>query len=221
VQTQATGVAKNGTTVGFWSPTNTGTDSNFGFIRLANGFTYLSVNNPLVSSAPEVNQLLGINTNNIAVGFYNDANGVPHGYAYTEKTGVFTPITISNAASDAATGINSNNLICGFFTNAAGRTLGFLKALTGGQAITFAVPNSQVTQFLGVNDSGFAVGFYVDGSGVTHGVTYNPANGEWNAVNDPLGVNGTVLNGVNDKGDVVGFYTDAAGNTHGMLVTGL
>lgn len=70
VQTQATGV-NGGVTVGFWSPTNTGSDANFGFIRLANGFTYLSVNNPLVTSSPEVNQLLGINEHNIAVGFYS------------------------------------------------------------------------------------------------------------------------------------------------------
>jgi hypothetical protein len=221
VQTQATGIANNGTTVGFWSPTNTGSDSNFGFIRLANGFTYLSVNNPLVSSTPEVNQLLGINAANIAVGFYNDANGASHGYSYTEKTGKFSPVTIGGAASDAATGINANNLICGFFTNVAGRTFGFLKPLTGGQAITFAVPNAPVTQFLGVNDSGVAVGFYIDASGATHGVTYNPANGEWNPVDDPQGANGTVLNGINDKGDAVGFYTDAAGNVHGMLVSGL
>ena len=83
------------------------------------------------------------------------------------------------------------------------------------------MPNAPVTQFLGINDSGLAVGFYIDESGLSHGVTYNPANGEWNPVDDPNGVGGTVINGINDKGDAVGFYTDAAGNTHGMLVTGL
>jgi len=221
IQTQVTGIAANGTTVGFWSPTNAGGDSNFGFIRQANGFTYLSVNDPLGTGVPEINQVLGINSSNIAVGFYNDANGNPHGYAYTVKTGVFSPVTIGKGLPNAATGINVNNLICGFFINAAGRTFGFLKALTGGQAITFGVPNAPVTQFLGVNDKGFAVGFYIDGSGLTHGVTYNPSNGEWNTVDDPNGVGGTVLNGINDKGDAVGFYTDAAGNTHGMLVNGL
>jgi hypothetical protein len=221
IQTQVTGIAGNGTTVGFWAPTNVGGDSNFGFIRQSNGFTYLSVNNPLGTGVPEVNQLLGINSSNIAVGFYIDANGNSHGYTYTQKTGVFAPVTIGGAPSVAATGINVNNLICGFFTNAAGRTFGFLKALTGGQAITFAVPKAPVTQFLGVNDAGLAVGFYVDADGMTHGVTYNPSNGEWNTVDDPNGVGGTVINGINDKGDAVGFYTDAAGNTHGMLVTGL
>ncbi|MFZ1005443.1 MAG: hypothetical protein WAN65_01315 [Candidatus Sulfotelmatobacter sp.] len=221
VQTQATGIANNGTTVGFWSPTNTGTDTNFGFIREANGFTYLSVNNPLAAGSPEVNQLLGINQSNIAVGFYNDADGASHGYAYSVKTGVFTPVNVTNAVSDAATGINSNNLICGFFTNSSGRTLGFLKLLTGGKAIVFSVPGMMVTQFLGVNDSGVAVGFYADSNGLNHGVVYNPVNGQWVTVDDPSGVNGTVLNGINDNNNAVGFYTDAANNTHGTLVTGV
>lgn len=221
VQTQATGIVINGgATVGFWSPTNTGSDANFGFIRLANRFTYLSVNNPRVASSPEVNQLLGINSSNIAVGFYNDAHNAPHGYAYAVETGVFTSITVAGAVSDAATGINSHNLICGFFTNKAGRTQGFLKPLTGGTAIIFAVPGTSVTQLLGVNDSGVAVGVYVDGSGLNHGVVYNPVSGQWTTVDDPNGAQGTVLNGINDNGDVVGFYTDAAGNTHGTLVTG-
>ena len=222
VQTQATGIVINGgTTVGFWSPTNTGSDANFGFIRLANRFTYLSVNNPLVASSPEVNQLLGINASNIAVGFYNDANNLPHGYTYNVATGVFKPVVVSGAVSDIATGINSHGLICGFFTNAAGKTKGFLRPLTGGTAIIFAVPGSSVTQLLGVNDSGVAVGVYVDGSGLNHGVVYNPVNGQWITVDDPNGAEGTVLNGINDQNEMVGFYTDAAGNTHGTLVTGV
>jgi hypothetical protein len=53
---------------------------------------------------------------------------------------------------------------------------------------------------------------------LTHGVIYTPSNGQWTQLDDPNGVQGTVLNGVNDKGQIVGFYTDAAGNTHGMLV---
>jgi hypothetical protein len=220
LQTQATGINVNGITVGFWAPTNTGNDSNFGFIRLANGFTYLSVNDPLGTGSPEVNQLLGINTDEIAVGFYNDANGLSHGYTYTVKTGVFKPVGINGSTSDAATGINNNNLICGFFTNTEGRTRGFLKPLTGGTAILFSVPDAPVTQLLGVNDSGVAVGFYADSTGLTHGLVYLPSTGQWNTVDDPDGPMGTVLNGVNDKGDMVGFYIDAAGNTHGMLVTG-
>ena len=220
VQTQATGINKAAATTGFWSPTNTGGDANFGFIRWANhnGFTYLSVNNPLVSSTPAVNQLLGMNTHKIAAGFYNDANGNSHGYTYTVAGGVFTPVTIPGAVSSAATGINDRDLISGFFTNAEGKTIGFLKPMTGGAGVRFGVPHSSFTQLLGVNNGGMAVGFYVDKNQITHGLLYNPANGQWQTVDDPNGVGGTVVNGLNDKNQLVGFYTDAAGNTHGMLV---
>jgi hypothetical protein len=219
VQTQATGIANNGTTVGFWSPTNTGTDANFAFIREANGFTYLSVNNPLVASSPEVNQLLGINLSSIAVGFYNDANNVPHGYSYAVKTGVFKPVKVDGAVSDAATGISNHGLICGFFTNAGGKTKGFVERVAGELMVTVAVPNSTTTQLLGINDHGVVVGFYMGEDGFPHGIVYDMATGKLTHVDDPEGTMGTVLNGINDKGDVVGFYTDAAGNTHGVLVT--
>lgn len=223
VQTQATGITGTGTTVGFWAPTNQGVgiDANFGFIRESNGFTYLSVNNPLVASTPLVNQLLGINTSEIAVGFYNDANNAPQGYTYSMKTGVFTPVTVQGAVSGAATGINNHNLICGFFTDGAGITQGFVQPITGGVVTIFTVPGSTMTQLLGINDGGLAVGFYTDTNGINHGLVYNPVNGAWTTVNDPHGAQGTVLNGINDKKEAVGFYTDAAGNTHGVLAMGV
>lgn len=223
VQTQATGIIGNMATVGFWSPTNAGngTDANFGFIREANGFTYLSVNNPLVSSTPSVNQLLGINGNNIVVGFYNDSNNLSHGYTYSVKTGQFTPVMVENAVSDAATGINLHGVICGFFTDATGLTQGFVQDETAQTTVNVAVPNSGVTQLLGINAHGIAVGFYIGQDTFPHGIVYNKATGSFTFVDDPNGTMGTTLNGINDQGQIVGFYTDAAGNTHGVLVIGV
>jgi hypothetical protein len=222
VQTQVTGISSTGVVSGFWAPTNTGTDQNFGFIGLKEHgrFIYLDVNDPKVASSPEVNQVLGINASDIAVGFYNDANGNPHGFAYNALLGTLSPVLVGGAVSDAATGINNNNLICGFFTTPGGVTLGFLKPLVGGAAVKFGVPHSPTTQLLGVNSHGVAVGFYVGSDTFDHGVVYNPATGDWSTVDAPNGLMGTVLNGLNDKGEIVGFYTDAAGNVHGLLVTG-
>ena len=98
-------------------------------------------------------------------------------------------------------------------------TAAFLRPLSGGSAITFHVPNTTTTQFFGVNNSGIAVGSFTDANKITHGIYFNPVNGEWIEVNDPNGVNGTVLNGLNNKNQIVGFYTDAANNTHGLLAT--
>jgi hypothetical protein len=222
VQTQATGINAMGTTTGFWSDTNLGSgDNNFGFIRLTTkkgSYEYISVNDPLVAGTPFVDQVLGINKGNNAVGFYNDSAGMPHGFAYLLANNTFTPIVPPHAVSEAATGINDSNLICGFFVNANNVTLGFVMPETNGTAIVFRVPGAPVTQLLGINDKGRTVGFYMDANQVTHGLYYNPANGMWQQVDDPNGVGGTVLNGLNNKNQLVGFYTDAAGNVHGMLV---
>ena len=222
VQTQATGINNNGVTVGFWTTTNTGTDADFGFIRLgkAPNFTYLNVNNPLVGSNPSVNQLQGINQSNIAVGFYNDATNAPHGYSYSVKTGLYTPVNVPGAVSDIAVGISNDGMICGFFTNVAGRTEGFVKPQSGVSLTTFAVPGRAVTQWFGINDLGIVVGSYVGQDTFPHGVIYNLATGKVTYIDAPNGIMGTVLNGINNKGEIVGFYTDAAGNVHGLLVTG-
>lgn len=225
-QTQATGINAAGTISGFWAPTNTGTDANYGFIRFKDhtNFIYYSVNDPLAASSPPVNQVLGVNNKDIAVGFYLDGavpTPAPHGFVYNAVSATLLPFNIGGSVSDAATGINNNNEISGFYTDAKGVTHGFLKPLTGGVAVRFTVPGATTTQFLGVNDNGMAVGFYIGTDTFPHGITFNPANAQWVEVNDPNGAMGTTLNGINDKGEIVGFYTDAAGNTHGMLVTGV
>jgi len=222
-QTQATGINAAGMVTGFWAPTNTGTDANYGFIRYDDHghYVYIDVNDPLGGGGvPVVNQVLGINQAGYAAGFYNDANGAAHGFVYQVATAAYRPVTVGGATAAAATGINNNNLICGFYIDKKGVTHGFLKPLTGGGAVSLTVPHAPVTQLLGVNSRGVAVGFYVDSNQLTHGVLYNPANGEWQTIDDPSGTNGTVVNGLNDKNELVGFYTDAANNVHGMLVTG-
>jgi hypothetical protein len=221
VQTQATGINNADVTIGFWSDTNTGMDANFAFLRAPVGktVTYVSAIDPLTASAPRVSQALGINNSDVVAGFYEDANGMTHGYTYSLGDGTYKSVSISGAVSDAATGINDNFQICGFFTKADKETLGFVKNATGGVVTHFKVPGTTTTQILGINNKGIAVGFYNDGAGVPHGLYYDSTTGNWLAVNEPNGVQGTVVNGINNKNELVGYYIDAAGNFHGMIVT--
>ena len=79
VQTQVTGLNNIGTTVGFWAPSNNGGDNNFGFTDVGGAFT--SVNNPgTPATGTMVNQLLGVNDSNIAVGFFTDSAGISRLY---------------------------------------------------------------------------------------------------------------------------------------------
>jgi len=228
VQTQVTGLNDNGDTVGFWSSMNTasGVNNNFGFYKL-NGHSFHSVNFPTGDNAsPPVNQLLGINDHDIAVGFYTNGGGLNRGYIYNINTRHFTRVQVPgyqtgvNAPSLTAAGINNHGDVTGFYTDRNGVTDAFL-AYANGKFLTLDFPGASATQALGVNDHDELAGVYTDGTGdsaTMHGFTWTPGGG-FTTVDDPHGVGTTTINGVNDDGDLVGFYTDSAGNTDGLLAT--
>ena len=218
VQTQVTGLNDRGVTVGFFSAMNNANEmnDNTGFYQAGGAFHRVAF--PAASnSSPPVNQLLGVNNRDVAVGFYNDAQGNSHGYTFSIRGHRFHAVNIPGAASVTAAAINNSGDIAGFAANAAGTTSAFLR--TGrGHIAKLAVPGATMTQALGVTDFRQVVGVYTVGTGdnaVMHGFTWIPGRG-WHTVNDPQGPNTTTINGVNDRGDLVGFYTDAAGNTHGF-----
>jgi hypothetical protein len=218
-QTQVTGLNDFGVTVGFSSNHNTAsmTNPNFGFYT--SGGRFHLVNFPTGNNAsPPVNQLLGVNNSDVAVGFYTDSKGNNHGYTYSITRHRFRSIYVRGATSLTASAINNAGDITGFFTNSAGVVKAFL-LYPDGKLITLAFPGATMTQAFGVNDSREVVGTYTDGTGSsakTFGFTWTSWGG-WKTISDPLGVGATTINGVNDAGDLVGFYTDSAGNTDGLL----
>lgn len=217
VQTQVT-TFKGALFGGFWSGANNGIgqDPNYGFVRmkLASGQFQTFLINGIVSGAPAIAQVLGVNALQLAVGFFNDKNNNARGFIYTIPTAQYELITIPGAVQTTAASINDNNVVAGFFVDGKGVTRAFLRH--AGALTIFTVPGATVTQFLGVNNNGAVVGFYQLPGGNPQGLTY--LNGQWKTLNVPAGVGGTTLNGLNDKRQIVGFYQDAAGNTHGVLV---
>ncbi|MGH3153085.1 MAG: hypothetical protein ACRDOB_20490 [Streptosporangiaceae bacterium] len=220
VQTQVTGLNNRGVTVGFWSSVNTASMSNdnFGFVDVDGHFR--NADFPTGDPAsPPVDQLLGVNDNDIAVGFFTNGQGNNRGYEYNISTGRYSRVTDPAApgASLTAAAINDLGHVAGFYVDGAGVTDGFLKA--HGQFIRLAVPGASATTALGVNNYDEVVGTYTVGSGssaVMHGFTWTPQHG-FRTVDDPHGMGTTTINGVNDFGQLVGFYTDANGNTDGFL----
>ena len=226
-QTQVTGLNDNGVTVGFWSTQNTAkmVNNNFGFY--ATGGQFHTVNFPTGDNAsPQVDQLLGVNDHDVAVGFYTNGQGSNRGYTYNIRTHQFTRVlppgftssTSLQSPSLTATAINNSGDVAGFYAKSSSQTDAFLR-LHDGQFITLAVPGAAMTQAFGVNDRDEVVGAYTTGSGssaATHGFTWRPGSG-FRTVDDPHGHGTTTINGVNNAGDLVGFYTDSAGNTDGML----
>jgi hypothetical protein len=207
-QTQVTAINDLGNTAGFYVNT---AGANFGFLD-QNG-TFTTVTDPMTTSKPSFNQLLGRNNNGDAVGFYNDAKGHSHAYEYNVNTKTFTAIAPPGAVSSLATGINDEGDIVGTLTGAKGAMKGFL--LKSGTFTDFEINGSTQTMALGVNDVLQIVGSYVNSGGM-QGFVRNSA-GVVTTVNDPHGVGTTTVNGINNGGSLVGFYTDSAGNTDGFL----
>jgi hypothetical protein len=225
VQTQVTGLNDHGVTVGFWSKMNTASmaNDNFGFFSV--GGKFYSVNFPTGNNAsPPVDQLLGVNDHDVAVGFYTNAQGNNRGYEYNISTRTFTRVLVPGAPGGEAgpsltsAAINNYGDVAGFYAKTSSQTDAFLR-LHNGQFITLAVPGASMTQAFGVNDHDEVVGAYTVGTGSTatmHGFTWRAGHG-FTTVDDPHGIGTTTINGVNNAGDLVGFYVDSAGNTDGMI----
>jgi hypothetical protein len=216
-QTQVTGLNDNGVTVGFFSHTNKAlpaNNANFGFYRM--GGHYHAVNFPASDvSAPPVDQLLGVNDSDVAVGFYLDSSRNSHSFLYNIRTHAFTSLAVSAAAvSVTATGINRQGDICGFFNRRTGPVESFLLTHTGHLYI-LNPKGVTMTQAFGVNNHDEVVGATTSGPS-TYGFTWTALHG-FTTVNDPRGVGSTVINGINAAGELVGFYTSANGHVNGML----
>ncbi len=218
-QTQVTGINNNDRTVGFWADAN---GDNFGFVDHDGHFTNVVDPNAPKSApgVPTVQQLLGVNDHNVAVGFYNDAQGNAHGFTYDIGRNDFDAVQVAGFASVTATAINNKGDVAGFVQN-GGVDKGFLK--DDGKVELLAGPKGAVSvQALGVNNEDDVVGSYTDATGQMHGFLFDAQSKSYTTIDDPNGVKGptgmTVVNGINDKGQLVGFYLDGAGNTDGMLV---
>jgi hypothetical protein len=214
-QTRLTGLNNTGVQVGFWSARG-GTGRITGWY-LQNG-QFHSVAFPAAgnASAP-VNELLGVNDHNVAVGFYTDAKGADHGYTYDIATKRFAVVAVAGASSVVAAAISNTGSVAGSFTDRAGRVEGFVLA-PGGQLSVLRFPRATATRATGISDAGEVVGDYQLGGSAagTHGFTWTSARG-FATVGGPGGAVSTSISGVNDAGDLVGYYTDRAGHTDGLL----
>src|SRR5579859_8049403 len=130
VQTQVTGLNDLGVTVGFWSTQNTAnmTNNNFGFYRVDGH--YHTVNFPTGNNAsPQVDQLLGVNDRDVAVGAYttgSGSNAATHGFTWRPGYGFRTVDDPHGLGATTINGVNDAGDLVGFYTDSAGNTDGML-----------------------------------------------------------------------------------------------
>jgi len=138
----AQGINNNGLVVGFYVGTDT---QDHGFsVKVAMGatgaITGVPIADPVIPPVPGepgakfvFSQILGINDQGIAVGYYGDTTTSQHGFLYNTNTGKYTFLDNPDAMFTPAgvevtqiTGINNQGEITGFYTDAAGVPHGFV-----------------------------------------------------------------------------------------------
>lgn len=210
-QTQVIGINSFGKTVGFYI--NTANDT-FGFMDRSG--TFSSVAFP----GTPFNQLLGQNDQSQAAGYYStkaDGSGPDHAYVYDEAGGVFELFVIPGSVSAQATGINNSGDVCGFTIDSKNNMHGWLRIFGQFTILNYPGEGTQ-TQALGLNNKGQVVGSYTDAANNTHGFVYEISTKKWQSIDDPDGVDTTIVNGINDNGVLVGFYGTSPINT-GFVAT--
>jgi probable HAF family extracellular repeat protein len=211
MQTQVTGINNLGKTVGFYITSNNVTK---GF-QYGNG-VYINSNFP----GTPFNQLLSQNDQGQSAGYYstNTAGTAPdHGYIYDEGGQVFQLFFLPNSSGGVqATGINNSGDVCGFVIDSNGVSHGWLQIL--GTVTLLNYPESTSTAALGLNNKGQVVGSYTDAAQNTHGFVYYVTTKKWQMVDEPDGMNTTIVQGINDNGVLVGFFGTSPVNT-GFIAT--
>ncbi|WP_222432393.1 hypothetical protein [Leekyejoonella antrihumi] len=210
-QTQVTAINDRNQTVGFWVDS---VGNSYGFADVRGHFT--DVVDPhgqgAAAGGATTEQLLGVNEQNQAVGFWTDANGNNHGFRYDLRSRTFHEIHVPGQASVMATSINDRGDVA---ISASDGNTQMAYLLHHGRAYAVTAPGGGNIQAFGINDRDQVVGQYTDSAGVAHGYEWNRRH--IRTIDDPNGIGSTVVNGLNNHGDLVGFYVDAAGNTDGFL----
>jgi hypothetical protein len=195
-QTMTIGINQAGSTAGIYMDANGFTH---GYTDIGGTFTTVDAPGTIF------NQALGINANNVTVGYFaSDQAGQVGQQAYVQSFGHFSNLNLllPTNQNSQATGINDLNRVVGFYMPTTTTSVGFL---FGGPAGGTIDPfGSTFTQALGINNHDEIVGFYTDANGVQHG--YTNQNGSFSSFDLPDSAS-TTINGVNDLGQLVGFAT--------------
>jgi probable HAF family extracellular repeat protein len=167
----AFGINDQGTIVGQYTDSNSGTSP--GFVLSKGAFTTL---NPVANDTQVFAQ--GINNNGLVVGFYNTDGVHDHGFLYNTTTAHYTLLAdpvVANLLFTQFLGINDHNEAVGYYQTIDGSQHGFLYNLATGTYTFQDDPNAatsglSITQITGISNSGEIAGFYVDAtSGLQRG----------------------------------------------------
>jgi hypothetical protein len=216
VNTVATSISGTRIVAGYFVDNSQGHHT-FGFIRNRAIWTYYK-DFKTPKGPNSVNELLGVNDEGIAVGFYTDSYG--NDIPYELAGGHYVELHPPNAVSAMATGINKPGDVTGTETLASGVTEGWL--LRNGTYTQFSYSGPNSTQSFAINYQEQVAGSYVDRAG-THGFILtkpgSPSGQVWQSIDEPNAAGTTVVTSINDHDTITGWYVNASGHTDGFVAT--
>lgn len=221
VATGLTNDVSNLTVVGYVISPST-LPGTWAFIDDDGGLWYIFKDHKEGKGKNSITKILGANSSDWAVGYFTNPYGNNVAIQINMLTELFTKLAPPGAVSAEATGINTVGDMSGWETTASA-TNGFFVRV--GQYYTYSFPGAATTEGLSLNSADQIAGTYqLTSSGIKHGFiltgpTKSPSQQSWQRIDDPNGVNGTVVIGINDSGQVCGYYIDGSGVQHGFVAT--
>ncbi len=215
LDTELTGLNDKRTFVGFYEDTQ----NDIAGTVLAGGIWTKYKHPRGMPKGKSVTELLGMNSADIAVGFYIDSSGINKAFTLDILTGKYRPISPPGADGAVATSISGRGDVVGYLQK-SGHSVGFL--LRQGTYTEFSYPGATDTEFLGVTVYDQIVGSYAGSSDATHGfLLTNPLKSSitWQRIDAPYAQGPTVITGINQSDDIVGYYVGSGGNTNGFFAS--
>jgi hypothetical protein len=216
IDTYAMGLSNDFLCVGYFLSGEVGDDT-LGFVDSHGLYTsYKSPKTPPGSKT--VNELLGINDYDAAVGFYIDASNKKHAYGLRVTQNKFGGLSPPGFSNTEAVGINDPGNIVGF-GDFHGTTHGWIYLDGAYKKVSY--PGALSTEALGINFQNQVVGQYTASDG-THGFLATDVTGAkpiWQSIDEPDAAGTTVVESINDRRAIGGWYVDANGTTHGFAAT--
>jgi hypothetical protein len=157
----------------------------------------------------------GINRWNSVVGYYLDANDVPHGFKFFSN-GSFMDINFPGAQRTTPMGINDSGVIVGSYIDVFG-SHGFI--YHNGQWATLDNPNAPVgtTGLSGISNAGKIIGFNNPPAKTT---AFLYENGAFKVIAVPNASGGTFANGISANGLITGdAYLNSSSSQTGFIAT--
>lgn len=160
----------------------------------------------------------GVNDAGMVVGYYDDVNGVQHGFTLSGTT--YTSLDYPDALFTVAYGVNDAGTVVGYYEDANQVDHGFTVSSTNfyNSYTPVDYPGALFTIAYGISSAGTVVGYYEDAMHQDHGFTLTGTT--YTSFDFPGAALLAAYHGINNAGTIAVWWADVNWVQHGSLLNG-